>query len=107
VAQTRARVSELQASLNTAELPARPDERAAAQAQAQAASAALRQANGGASRSSNARRSMAGGRHLFRPGEYVGAGQPVLSLLPPAGIKARFYVPEAEVGRIRTGERCS
>ncbi len=40
----------------------------------------------------------------FRPGEYVGAGQPVLSLLPPANIKARFFVPEAEVGRIKTGD---
>lgn len=105
VAQTRARVSELQASLNTAELPARPDERAAAQAQAQAASAALRQSEW--RREQKQQRAPVDAQvadTYFRPGEYVGAGQPVLSLLPPAGIKARFFVPEAEVGHIKTGD---
>jgi len=34
----------------------------------------------------------------------VGAGQPVVALLPPGGTKARFFVPESELGTIKTGE---
>ena len=30
----------------------------------------------------------------FRPGEYVAAGRPVVSILPPHNIKIRFFVPE-------------
>lgn len=40
---------------------------------------------------------------LFREGEFAAAGQPVVSLLPPQNIKVRFFVPEAELGRIREG----
>jgi HlyD family secretion protein len=36
----------------------------------------------------------------YRPGEMVPAGRPVVSLLPPANIKVRFFVPEAELPRI-------
>ena len=38
---------------------------------------------------------------FFRVGESVPAGSPVVSLLPPANIKARFYVPETIVGGLR------
>ena len=31
---------------------------------------------------------------LYRVGEYISAGQPVVSLLPPPNIRARFFVPE-------------
>ncbi|MDT4867109.1 HlyD family secretion protein [compost metagenome] len=41
---------------------------------------------------------------FFRVGETVAPGQPVLSLLPPGGVKARFYVPETEVGALATGQ---
>jgi HlyD family secretion protein len=41
---------------------------------------------------------------FFRPGEMVSAGQPVLSLLPPEGRKARFYVPQAQLARLKLGE---
>jgi HlyD family secretion protein len=36
----------------------------------------------------------------FRPGETVPAGRPVMALLPPGNIKARFFVPEPVVARI-------
>lgn len=39
----------------------------------------------------------------FRPGEIVGAGQPVISLLPPGNIKVRFYVPEGALDRFKVG----
>jgi HlyD family secretion protein len=42
---------------------------------------------------------------FFRVGEMVNAGQPVLSLLPPENRKARFYVPEAQLARIKLGGR--
>ena len=41
---------------------------------------------------------------LFREGEYVAAGQPVVSLLPPANIKVRFFVPEAGYGALKAGQ---
>ena len=34
-------------------------------------------------------------------GEWVPAGRPVVSLLPPGNLKARFYVPEEVLGTIR------
>jgi HlyD family secretion protein len=40
----------------------------------------------------------------YRPGETVPAGKPVVSLLPPRNIKIRFYVPEAEVPRLKQGD---
>jgi HlyD family secretion protein len=39
----------------------------------------------------------------FRPGEWVAANQPVVSLLPDDRIKVRFFVPEKEVARYRPG----
>ncbi len=42
---------------------------------------------------------------FFRRGEMVTAGQPVLSLLPPENRKARFYVPQSELTRVKLGGR--
>jgi HlyD family secretion protein len=42
---------------------------------------------------------------FFVQGEWVPAGRPVVSLLPPGNIKLRFYVPETQVGGIRVGQR--
>lgn len=42
---------------------------------------------------------------LFREGETVIAGQPVISLLPPGNIKIRFFVPEAEFAKINRGDK--
>lgn len=42
---------------------------------------------------------------LFRPGEFASASQPVVSLLPPENVKVRFFVPEADLGRVRIGDR--
>ncbi len=33
----------------------------------------------------------------FHPGEYVAAGSPVVSLLPPENIRIRFFVPQANL----------
>ena len=39
----------------------------------------------------------------FRPGEWVPAGAPVLSVLPPEYMKVRFFVPENDLGRMQVG----
>ena len=107
--QAHDKVSELEAALKTAEQPtARPAELAAAQANTVAAQEAQAQA---AWREQQARQSAPAAGLIadtfFREGEYVPAGQPVVSLLPPDHRKARFYVPEAEVGRLQLGQPVS
>jgi HlyD family secretion protein len=44
---------------------------------------------------------------LFSQGEWVPAGAPIVSLLPPANIKLRFFVPETIVGSVRPGQPVS
>lgn len=39
----------------------------------------------------------------YRPGEWVSAGTPLLSLLPPEYMKVRFFVPESDLGRMKVG----
>lgn len=105
VTQTQARVLELQAALRVAHLPARSDERAATQASAQAAGEVLRQSqwrSGQKQQTAPADALVAD--VFFRPGEFVPAGQPVVSLLPPQNIKARFFVPESALASIHTGQ---
>jgi HlyD family secretion protein len=42
---------------------------------------------------------------FFQPGEWVSANQPVISLLPDARVKVRFFVPEQQVARYRPGKK--
>ncbi|MDR1659121.1 MAG: HlyD family efflux transporter periplasmic adaptor subunit [Desulfovibrio sp.] len=42
---------------------------------------------------------------LYRVGEWVSAGNPVVQLLPPGNIKVRFFVPETLAGGLRIGSR--
>jgi HlyD family secretion protein len=39
----------------------------------------------------------------FRPGEWVSAGTPILSVLPPEYMKVRFFVSESELGKLQVG----
>ena len=105
VERDRARVDELKAQLATAQLASRPDEIRAAEAEASAAAAALAQADWRL-RQKTAVSTVAGvvTDTLFVPGEWVGAGQPVVTLLPPANLKARFYVPEPRLGSVKVGQ---
>ena len=43
----------------------------------------------------------------FSRGEWVPAGQPIVSLLPPDKIKVRFFVSESVLGSIRIGQAVS
>ena len=104
----QARVDELNAALRVASLPARSDERRAALATASAAEQALQQARWREQQKQQA--SPADARvseTFFRVGEWVGAGQPVVALLPAGATKARFFVPERELAGIKVGHAVS
>ena len=104
LAQSQRRVQELQAALRLAREPARAQERAAASAQAQAASYALAQQQWRLEQTAQAAPEAALVHDtFFRPGEWVPAGQPVVALLPPTRIKARFFVPETALAGLRPG----
>jgi HlyD family secretion protein len=101
----RARVAELTAQVNVANLPARSDEIAAARAEAKAAADALAQAQWRfEQKAQSAPADALVVDTLYRPGEYVPAGTPVVSLLPPGNVKVRFYVPETVVARVKPGD---
>lgn len=44
---------------------------------------------------------------LYREGEWVPAGSPVVQMLPPGNVKIRFFVPEPLIGGLRLGDRVS
>jgi HlyD family secretion protein len=44
---------------------------------------------------------------FYSEGEWVPAGSPVVSLLPPGNIKIRFFVPEPVLGRVTVGQMVS
>jgi HlyD family secretion protein len=103
--QSDARVVELNAALRVARLPSRADERAAADALSDAARAALAQTQWREQQTQQRAPSDAQvADTFFRVGEWVNAGQAVVSLLPGANIKARFFVPEGELGGVKVGQ---
>jgi HlyD family secretion protein len=42
---------------------------------------------------------------FFRVGEQVQPGRPILSLLPPGNVRVRFFVPQAELPKLKLGDR--
>jgi HlyD family secretion protein len=104
LAQAEARVGELESAVRVARLPARSDEQRAARAAADAASQALRQSQW--REQQKIQRAPAPARVVdtyYRVGEWVQAGAPVVSLLPAGAIKARFFVPEADIASLVPG----
>lgn len=101
--QAVARVAEMEAQLSNARLPlGRDNERAAAEFDVKAARAALAQAAWRLDQKSVAAPVSAYVQDtFFVEGEWVPAGRPVASLLPPGNVKARFYVPEPVVGSLQ------
>ena len=104
LAQAQGRVAELSSVVQVARLPARADERAAADAQVEAARQVLRQSEWRQQQKQQAAPEAGQVADTFyRPGEFVAAGQPVVALLPPANIKARFFIPESELATVALG----
>jgi len=99
-----AQVESLVADLETARLGARPDEIQAAEADVQALEATLAKAQWALSQKSQSAPTNAWVHDtLYRPGEMVPAGNPIVSLLPPGNLKVRFFVPQAELASLPPG----
>ena len=99
-------VDDLEAQLATARLGARPDAVAAAEQEVAAALAAQAQAAWAvAQKTVSAPAAALVHDTLYRPGEFVAAGRPVVSLLPPGNIKVRFFAPEPALAALRPGAR--
>lgn len=102
----RGRVAELTADLAFAREGGRSAEVAAAEAAVDAAQAALAQAQWHLSeRTGKAPQAARVEDVLFRPGEQVAAGQPVVSLLPPDNLLFRFFLGPQAIGRLSVGAR--
>lgn len=96
---------ELAAQLDTARLGGRPDAIAAAEADASAALAAKQRADWNVDqKSQSAPHAALVYDTLYREGEFVGAGSPIVSLLPPENLKVRFFVPEEEFATLEAGQ---
>ena len=102
----QAGVKQAQAQLDQALLPlGREDERKGAERDVEAAKAALAQAAWRLEQKSvGAPVTGLVQDTFFVEGEWVPAGRPVASLLPPANVKVRFYVPETVLGGIPIGK---
>jgi HlyD family secretion protein len=108
VGSDKAHVNELQAQLRVTQLGARSDEIKAAEQDVKSAAAQLAEAEWKVDQKT---------LHipvlsdvvdvLYQEGELVAAGGPVLTLLPPQNIKARFFVPEAALGALQIGQDIS
>jgi len=103
-----ARARELAGQLEVLRLPARTDQIRAQNAQVAAARAATDQSAWRLDQKHVA--ASQGGLvvdTLYREGEWVPAGSPVVRMLPPANVKVRFFVPEAVAGTLKPGRAVS
>lgn len=99
-------VDEVVAQLETARLGGRADAIAAAAADVAAASATKERADWNVDqKTQSAPVAALVYDTLFRAGEFVPAGSPVLALLPPENLKVRFFVPETEFAALKAGDR--
>jgi HlyD family secretion protein len=100
-----ARVRELDRQMDVANLPARDDQIQAQQAQVAAAKAAVEQVEWRLQQKAvNAPVAGLVFDTLYKPGEWVAAGRPVVRLLPPGNVKIRFFVPETMLGGLSVGQ---
>ena len=101
----RAVLAEIGKRIETAGLSARPGQIEAARAEVVASEAVLRQA--GTALDERKVGAPRGGRILdvfYREGEVVGAGQPVVEILPPENVLVRFYLPEPGLSAVTLGQ---
>lgn len=98
-ARDSARVRELEASIASAGLAGREDALLAAEARVRQAEASLAEKSVAAPQAGRIE------DIYYRVGEWVAAGSPVVSLLPPENRRLRFFVPEPVLGQLRPGQR--
>jgi len=98
-------VARIESELQTARLGARSDQVAGAEANVRALEAVLARAEWDLSQKSRKSPETALVYDtLYRSGEWVASGRPVVSLLPPAGIKVRTFLPEGMIASIRIND---
>lgn len=103
--EDRQRVAQLQADLEVARLGGRPDQIAAEEANVRALDAALARAEWDLQQKrQQAPQDGVVFDTLYREGEWVAAGKPVVALLPPRNVKLRVFVPETALGALHTGD---
>ncbi len=101
----RAHVAELKAQLTVANLAGRPTEIDALASEVRAAKEQLAQAEWRLNqKSQRAPRAARVADTMYTPGEWVQAGMPVVSLLPPENIKLKFFIPEKLLGALKLGQ---
>jgi HlyD family secretion protein len=101
-----ARLEQSRAQLRSARQGGREDVQAAAGAELDAARAALAQAEWRlAQKSVTAPAAASVEDTLYRVGEWVAAGSPVVSLIEPGAVKLRFFVPETRIAQVAPGQR--
>jgi HlyD family secretion protein len=102
---SQAQVDQLAADLETAKLGGRADAIRAAQAVVEAQTAARDKAKWSFDQKQQfAPAAAAVHDTLYRAGEWVAAGNPVVVLLPPENLKVRFFVPQKMLPQIKTGQ---
>ena len=100
-----AHVAELRDQLKSAQLASREDQIRAQAAEVDAARAALAQSDWRLKQKSvSAAKAGLVFDTIYSEGEWVPAGSPVVSLLPPGGVKVRFFVPETALGGLKPGQ---
>lgn len=103
-----ARVRELEATLAVDALPAREQQIKAQQNQVAADRASLADAEWRMQQKEiSAPRQGLVFDTLYRTGEWVSAGNPVVEMLPPENIELRFFVPEPVMGGLKVGQNIS
>jgi HlyD family secretion protein len=101
-----ASVSAIEHQLEVAELPARPEEITAAERNVAAEEAAVAQSKIALERRTlKAPESGLVEETFFEPGEYAAVGAAIVSLLPDANRKIRFFVPELRLAGVTIGSR--
>lgn len=103
--QALSRVAQLESELQTARSGAREDQIAVAKAAMVAAESVVTKAEW--TLAQTVRSAPADGAItdvVFRPGEFVAAGRPVVVLLPPGQVKLRTFVPEPWLSSLHLGD---
>lgn len=102
--EDRQRVAHLEADLETGRLGARTALVEAAEHNLLAQQAALARADWNLDqKQQDARQDALVSDTLYREGDWVAAGSPVVVLLPPQNLKVRAFVPQDLVGRVQIG----
>ncbi len=102
--EDRQRVSQLESTLETGRLGARDEVVRAAEQNLLAQQAGLERAAWNlAQKQQAAQQDALVSDTLYRVGDWVPAGHPVVVLLPPGNLKVRAFVPQDVFGRLRVG----